>query len=84
MWQMRLLDHEHKIWFGTARSNKKTDFHFNHQEFSGFLDGRAPDVYNDGGSFPDADPPSKSEDDFGDKRTAAETYINNKDKMFSF
>jgi hypothetical protein len=36
-----------------------------------------PDVFNDGGSFPDADPPSEPEDDLVDKRTAAELYYNN-------
>jgi hypothetical protein len=41
LWQMGLLDHKSKIWFGIPRSHKKPDFHFNHQEFSGFQDGRA-------------------------------------------
>jgi hypothetical protein len=36
-----------------------------------------PDVYNDGSSFPNADPPSESEDDLVDKQMAAETYYNN-------
>jgi hypothetical protein len=26
-----------------------------------------PDIFNDGGSFPDADPPSEPEDDLVDK-----------------
>jgi hypothetical protein len=36
-----------------------------------------PDVDNDGGSLPNANPPSESEDNLGDKPTAAETYYNN-------
>jgi hypothetical protein len=36
-----------------------------------------PDVYNHGSSFPNANPPSESEDNLGDKQTAAETYYNN-------
>jgi hypothetical protein len=36
-----------------------------------------PGVENDNGSFPDADPPSDTGDDCGDKLSAAETCFNN-------
>jgi hypothetical protein len=37
------------------------------------------EVENNDGSFPDANPPSDSEDDIEDKQIAAETYFNNND-----
>jgi hypothetical protein len=39
--------------------------------------GMHPEVENDNGSLPNAYPPSNTEEDFGDERTAAETYVNN-------
>jgi hypothetical protein len=36
-----------------------------------------PRMENDNGGFPDADPPSDTEDDCGDKLSATETYYNN-------
>jgi hypothetical protein len=56
---------------------KDRDFHFKNRDFPGFRMDVHPDIFNDGGSFPDADPPSEPEDDPGDKRTVAETYFNN-------
>jgi hypothetical protein len=64
----------------TKISKKISSFILFTKTYLGFL----MDVHpGDDGSFPDADP-SNTEDDCGDKQTAAEMYINNKDKMFSF
>jgi hypothetical protein len=65
--QMGLLGHGREIWVGRPRSQKNIEFHFIHQDLSRFSDGRAP---QDDGGFPEADPPSDTEDDCGDKRTA--------------
>jgi hypothetical protein len=77
LWLMGLLGHGREIWGGRPRSHKNQDFHFKNRDFPGFRMDVHPDVFNDGGSFPDADPPSEPEDDLVDKRTAAESYYNN-------
>jgi hypothetical protein len=68
---------EQDLVWDTQISQKKQTFILITRSFLGFWMDVHPDVYKDGGSFPNANPPSESEDDFGDKRTAAETYFNN-------
>jgi hypothetical protein len=74
---MGRLDHEREIRVGRARSQKILSFSLITKTFLGVGMDVHPEVENDNSSFPNANPPSDTEDDFGDKHTAAETYFNN-------